>query len=79
MVSGTEKFGYTPFYKQIPSTDFLPDNDVAFYTIAPEAVNYITLAVGEFIIFSTTDIHQPEVFVNAPMDVRKIVVKVQAG
>ncbi|MCW3116966.1 MAG: hypothetical protein JWM28_1048 [Chitinophagaceae bacterium] len=76
MINGEEKFGYTPFINQRPSTDFLPDNDVAFYTIPGEEIDYITLTPGKFIIFFTTDIHQPEVYVDAPQPVKKLVVKV---
>jgi YhcH/YjgK/YiaL family protein len=76
MVTGSERFGYTPFAAQKPVTDFLPDNDVAFYSIPQPELSYITLPAGQFIIFFPADIHQPEVFVNAPAPVKKVVVKV---
>ena len=77
MVNGAEKFGYSPFYEQKPSMDFLPDNDVAFYkNLSAAQLNYITLTTGEFIIFFPTDIHQPELFVTAPALVKKVVMKV---
>lgn len=77
MIRGVEKFGYTAFTNQQPSTDFLPDNDVAFYNIPTDKINYITLPPGEFIIFFPTDIHQPEVFIDVPMMVRKAVFKIK--
>jgi YhcH/YjgK/YiaL family protein len=76
MLDGAEKFGYTPFINQLPSTEFLPDSDVAFYTIPAEAIDYITLAPGRFMIFFPTDIHQPEVYIGTPGPVKKLVVKV---
>jgi YhcH/YjgK/YiaL family protein len=76
MLTGAEKFGYIPFSDQLPSTDFLPDNDVAFYTIPPENIDFITLNPGKFIIFFPTDIHQPEVYVGKPAAVKKLVVKI---
>ncbi|MES1217975.1 MAG: YhcH/YjgK/YiaL family protein [Bacteroidota bacterium] len=76
MLDGAEKFGYTPFINQQPSTDFSPDNDVAFYTIPQEEIDFITLNPGKFIIFFPTDIHQPEVYVTAPAAVKKLVVKI---
>jgi YhcH/YjgK/YiaL family protein len=79
MVNGSEKFGYTPFYKQKPSTDFLPDNDVAFYALSSEQLNYIILGPAEFIIFFPADIHQPELYIDAPANVKKVVVKVDMG
>ncbi|MEJ0104123.1 MAG: hypothetical protein WDO19_16855 [Bacteroidota bacterium] len=58
MIKGSEKFGYAPFiHKNLP-TDFLPDNDVAFYTLPEEQLNYIILAPGEFILFSR------QIFIN---------------
>jgi YhcH/YjgK/YiaL family protein len=76
MINGAEKFGYIPLTDQTPSTEFLPDNDVAFYTIPAEKIDFVTLAPGKFIIFIPTDIHQPEVYVGAPALVKKLVVKV---
>ena len=76
MIHGTEKFGYTPFINQQPVTGFLPDNDVAFYSIPAEEIDYITLCPGKFILFLPTDIHQPEVLVGAPTPVKKLVVKI---
>jgi YhcH/YjgK/YiaL family protein len=76
MIRGQERFGYIPFKQQKPSTHFLQDNDVAFYSIPESNLNYITLSSGEFIIFFTDDIHQPEVFAIAPSTVKKVVVKV---
>jgi YhcH/YjgK/YiaL family protein len=76
MINGTEKFGYQPFTRQHPSIPFLPDNDVAFYTIPAAEMDYITLSPGKFILFFTTDIHQPEVMAAQPAMVKKLVVKV---
>lgn len=77
MTGGVEKFGYTAFTNQLPSTGFLPDSDVAFYNIPANKINYITLVPGEFIIFFPTDIHQPEVLADVSMLVRKVVFKIK--
>jgi len=79
MLSGTEKFGYIPYTDQQPSTGFLPDNDVAFYQLPPETIDYITLSPGRFILFLPSDIHQPEVYTTTPAAVKKLVVKVNTG
>ena len=76
MVRGTEKFGYAPYKNQQPSTGFLSGNDVAFYQVPPQDMDYITLSPGRFILFFPTDIHQPEVFTGEPALVKKLVVKV---
>lgn len=77
MVSGTEKFGYTPLIAQRPIAAYHSDNDVIFYSIHPVESNYITLFPGQFIIFFPSDIHQPEGFIERPGPVRKVVIKVK--
>ena len=76
MVAGSERFGYLPLTDRRASTPYSPERDVAFYSIAEEELNYITLRAGQFIIFFPSDIHQPEVFVSQPQLVRKVVLKV---
>jgi len=77
IVSGKEKFGYCPLINQQATTDFLPDNDVAFYNNDVSTLNYITLSADQFIIFLPDDIHQPEVFADMPSIVKKVVMKVK--
>ena len=77
IVSGREKFGYCPLTNQKATTDFLPDNDVAFYNNDISTLNYITLSADQFIIFLPDDIHQPEVCVDKPSIVKKVVMKVR--
>jgi YhcH/YjgK/YiaL family protein len=75
MLEGSEKFGYAPLLDNQPSTGFLPDNDVAFYTLT--GLDYITLYPGRFIVFFPSDIHQPELFTDRPQPVKKLVMKVR--
>src|SRR5258708_2912988 len=77
IISGTEKFGYTPLNGQAPSTPYNPENDVAFYSLPEEEISYLTLKAGQFIIFFPTDIHQPEVFSHHPQLVKKVVLKIK--
>ncbi len=76
MIAGAEKFGYTPLTDQITTTPYSSEKDVAFYSLAEEGLNYISLPPGQFIIFFPSDIHQPEVFVRQPALVKKVVMKV---
>jgi biofilm protein TabA len=76
MLVGAERFGYTPLTDQEASTPYAPENDIAFYTIPGEDLNFITLRPGQFIIFFPSDIHQPEVFTHHPDLVKKVVLKV---
>ncbi|XZF14463.1 YhcH/YjgK/YiaL family protein [Chitinophagaceae bacterium MMS25-I14] len=75
MVSGVEKFGWTPLNNYTPTTTYSEENDVAFYTV--EHMHYLTLSAGMFIIFFPADIHQPEVFADKPSEVKKVVMKIK--
>ena len=76
MVAGVERFGYAPLNGQPETTPYDEERDVAFYSLAPEDLSYLTLHPGEFIIFFPSDIHQPEVYTHQPELVRKVVIKV---
>ncbi|HEY4111743.1 YhcH/YjgK/YiaL family protein [Puia sp.] len=76
MIAGIERFGYAPLTDQRETIPYDPEKDVAFYTLTPEDLSYITLHPGEFIIFFPVDIHQPELFTHQPDLVRKVVIKV---
>ena len=76
IISGTERFGYTPLTTQVATTPYNPEKDVALYSIAEEELDYLTLKTGQFIIFFPSDIHQPELYTRQPDLVKKVVVKV---
>lgn len=74
MVRGIEMFGYVPLTTQKPVIDYDKTNDVAIYK---EALSYIKLEAGMFIVFYPTDVHQPEVREFEPVTVKKVVVKIK--
>lgn len=73
IIKGTEMFGYAPLTTQKPIKEYNETNDAAIYK---EAVSYIKLEAGMFIIFYPTDLHQPEVREFEPVTVKKVVVKI---
>lgn len=79
MITGTEKFGYTPLDGQQPAVAYSEEKDVALYSIPEEDLSYIRLGPGQFIIFFPTDIHQPEVCNNQPELVKKLVLKISVS
>ncbi len=79
MITGKERFGYAPLHHHIPTTPFRADNDVAFYSIHEDDMNFVDLGPGDFIIFFPSDIHQPELMINQPAPVKKVVIKVNTG
>ena len=76
MITGSEKFGYTPLDGQQPSIVYNEEKDVALYSIPEEDLSYIRLSPGQFILFFPTDIHQPEVCNIQPELVKKLVLKI---
>jgi YhcH/YjgK/YiaL family protein len=74
IVKGIEMFGYAPLTTQTPVEEYNETNDVAIYK---EAVSYINLGPGMFIIFYPTDLHQPEVCEFEPVTVKKVVIKIK--
>jgi YhcH/YjgK/YiaL family protein len=76
MVAGVEKFGFTPWTNEEPTTAYNPEKDLALYTLGEETLSYITLRAGQFIVFFPSDIHQPEVCHGEPEPVKKVVLKI---
>jgi YhcH/YjgK/YiaL family protein len=76
MITGSEKFGYTPLDGQQPSVAYSEEKDVTLYSLPEEDLSYIRLRPGQFIIFFPTDIHQPEVCNIQPELVKKLVLKI---
>lgn len=74
MVSGTELFGYAPLQNQVPVQAYHAEQDYAVYSTK---VCRLQLRAGMFAIFYPTDVHQPEVMVDEPIQVKKVVLKVK--
>jgi YhcH/YjgK/YiaL family protein len=77
MISGVEKFGYTPLTDQLPNNTYNPEEDVLLYSFTKDGFSKITLHPDRFIIFFPSDIHQPELFSQSPAPVKKVVIKVK--
>ena len=53
------------------------EEDIAFYRDESGASQYLLLGNGFFTILFPQDGHMPQLAVNAPMEVKKVVVKVR--
>lgn len=73
MVSGKERFGWAPLLQQKPLAPYSEEQDLLLYH--PENLNYLNLSAGMFILFYPTDIHMPEICVDEPELVKKVVMK----
>lgn len=74
MVSGKEKIGFTDSKKVIVMKEYHPGNDISIYK---GEGNFLTAVEGQFAIFFPTDIHMPQLALNIPHEVKKVVVKVR--
>jgi len=74
MVSGKEKMGFTDSKKVIVMQPYHPGNDVAFHK---GEGNFLIADEGQFAIFFPTDIHMPQLALNIPHEVKKVVIKVR--
>jgi YhcH/YjgK/YiaL family protein len=74
MVAGKEKMGFTDSKKVIVLQEYHAGNDISLYK---GEGNFLTADEGQFAIFFPTDIHMPQLALNIPHEVKKVVVKVR--
>lgn len=74
IVSGKEKIGFTDSKKVIVLQEYHAGNDVSLHK---GEGNFLTASEGQFAIFFPTDIHMPQLAINIPHEVKKVVVKVK--
>lgn len=74
MVNGEEQIGHDFLEQQTPSKAYDEEKD---YMLFAEKPSFFTrLAAGSFAIFFPTDLHMPNLKVEASIPVKKIVIKV---
>jgi YhcH/YjgK/YiaL family protein len=71
---GTEQIGFFGLTDQVVQDDYDEEKDIAFYFGDCE---HLILQPGLFAIFFPKDLHKPGISVYAPVEVKKIVVKVR--
>lgn len=76
LASGEEYLGFAPDKGQSSLVEAHPEKDLYFYDQVPDEM-FIKAVPGSYTIFFTNDIHCPGIMVDAPMTVRKVVVKVR--
>ena len=74
IVKGEELIGHDFLYEQQVSRAYDEETDYMLYAERPAF--YSKLAKGQFAIFFTTDLHMPNLKVNASIPVKKVVVKI---
>lgn len=74
MIAGSERVGVAPLSRMQPKSRYDEDADRQWVSGAGDC---IALTEGGFAIFFPQDAHQPEVAIDAPAAVRKVVIKVR--
>lgn len=78
LVRGAERIGVAiDMGTNVVSEDFTPTRDLRFYECVPAEAT-LTMRPGSFAVFMPSDVHSPGGAVDAPMAIRKVVVKVRA-
>ena len=76
LLKGSEKICCLPLDQLIETKPYSEENDAAFYTANTKPIE-MTLGDGYFAIFFPQDGHMPQLCVDVPADVKKVVVKVR--
>ena len=75
LCAGEEKYGVAPNVGQDIISEAKEQNDIYFFDSVKEET-FITLKRGDYLILFPEDIHRPGLMVAAPMQIKKVVVKV---
>ena len=75
MVRGDEVIGVCD-RDGLVQTESIPDNDMLYFR-EPEHASSIYLKEGDMLVVAPEDAHKPRCCVSAPLDVKKVVVKVR--
>ncbi|MCK7554284.1 YhcH/YjgK/YiaL family protein [Chitinophaga sedimenti] len=75
IVSGAELIGHDFLVKQTPSKAY--DEEADYMLFAEKPAFFSQLSQGCFAIFFPTDLHMPNIKIDAPAPVKKIVIKIR--
>lgn len=78
VITGRERIDVADISTLGAATPFDEVNDVMFYADSAAGATRVVVAAGDFTIFFPDDGHRPGIEIEAPVDVRKIVIKVPA-
>ncbi len=76
VVSGRERMDVAHISSLAGATPYDDANDVLFYEGAPAGATAALVEAGAFTVFFPHDGHRPSIVIDAPTDVRKVVIKV---
>lgn len=75
LFTGEEKYGVAPNVGQDIITEAKEQNDIYFFDSVKEET-FITLKSGDYLVLFPEDIHRPGLMTDEPMQIKKVVIKV---
>ncbi len=78
LISGEEKIGTAILTTEYEIDEKIDERDLIFYKRAYNET-FITMKPGYFCVFFTDDVHRPAVAFDKPIEIRKVVVKINAS
>lgn len=75
-LQGSERVAYLPLTELNETKPYSKDNDIAFYSSDVKPLE-LTIGNGFFAVFFPQDGHQPQLCVNQPETIKKLVLKVK--
>lgn len=79
LLKGEERIACMPIEKLTETEPYSEEKDAAFYAAEGVAAQTMTIGNGYFAIFFPQDGHMPQLCVDEPQMVKKVVVKVAVG
>ena len=79
LLKGEERIACMPIEKLTETEPYSEEKDAAFYAAEGVAAQTMTIGSGYFAIFFPQDGHMPQLCVDKPQMVKKVVVKVAVG
>lgn len=76
VVNGREKIGFTPLLDEYKIKEFIEERDLLFYEQVKNE-GYIIATEGCISIFFPEDVHRPQIAIEEPERLKKVVVKVK--
>jgi YhcH/YjgK/YiaL family protein len=78
IIRGRERMGVAPLSPELQlEPPYDAEKDLEFYAAPSSAGQLITVTEGNFAVFLPHDVHMPNLLIDAPAEVKKVVIKVQ--
>ncbi len=77
LLKGEERIACCPVEKLIVTEPYSEEKDAAFYAVEGVKAQELTIGDGYFAVFYPQDAHMPQLCVDKPMSVKKVVIKVE--